>query len=133
MKMKKNMYNKRVSTSDRDESAASSHVNRQHPRRSDDRCVGVVNGQMHPVENWGNGGMLITADERLFSIGQECVFTLKFKLRDEIMEVDHKATVIRKAPGKVALKFESLSNPVQSSFQRVVDDYVSQRFVESQI
>lgn len=118
---------------DREESAASSHVNRQNPRRSDDRCVVVVNGQMHPVENWSNGGMLIIADERLFSIGQECVFTLKFKLRDDIMEVDHKATVLRKAPGKIALKFEELPQPVQTNFQRVVDDYVSQRFVESQI
>ena len=77
--------------------------------------------------------MLITADERLFSIGQDCVFTLKFKLRDEIMEVDHKAKVVRKSPGKIALQFEKLSHPVLSSFQKVVDDYVSQRFVESQI
>jgi hypothetical protein len=131
--MKSNMFKRHVSMLDREESAASSHVNRQNPRRSDDRCVVVVNGQMHPVENWSNGGMLIIADERLFSIGQECVFTLKFKLRDDIMEVDHKATVLRKAPGKIALKFEELPQPVQTNFQRVVDDYVSQRFVESQI
>lgn len=132
-KMKSNMFKKHVSTQDRDEDAALAHVNRQTPRRSDDRCVGVVNGQMHPVENWSNGGMLIIADERLFSIGQECVFTLKFKLRDDIMEVDHKATVIRKAPGKIALQFKQIPQPVQTSFQKVVDDYVAQRFVESQI
>jgi len=131
--MKKNMFKKFVSTLDREESAALSQVKRQHPRRSDDRCVVVVNGQMHPVENWGNGGMQITADERLFSIGQECVFTLKFKLRDDIMEVDHKAKVVRKAPGKIALQFEQLTHPVQNSFQQVVDDYVAQRFVESQM
>jgi len=77
--------------------------------------------------------MLLTADERLFSIGQDCVFTIKFKLREDIIEVDHKATVIRKAPGKIALQFDELPQPVQTNFQRVVDDYVSQRFVESQI
>ncbi len=126
------MFKKFVSTLDREETAASSKVNRQYPRRNDDRCVGVVNGQMHPVENWGNGGMLITADERLFSIGQTCVFTLKFKLRDEIMEVDHKAEVVRKAPGKIALKFETPPHDVMSRFQKVVDDYVAQRFAESQ-
>lgn len=131
--MKSNMFKKHVSTLDREESAASSHVNRQTPRRSDDRCVVVVNGQMHPVDNWSNGGMLLTADERLFSIGQDCVFTIKFKLREDIIEVDHKATVIRKAPGKIALQFDELPQPVQTNFQRVVDDYVSQRFVESQI
>lgn len=127
------MFGKLASSLKQDESSALLHKNRHHPRRGDDRCVGVVNGQMHPVENWCNGGMLITADERLFSIGQECIFTIKFKLRDEIMEVDHKARVIRKTPGKVALLFDPLTSPVQSNFQKVVDDYVSRRFVESQM
>ncbi|MCK5384977.1 MAG: PilZ domain-containing protein [Alphaproteobacteria bacterium] len=127
------MFNKFISALDLEEDAASSKTNREHPRRSDDRCVGVVNGQMHPVENWSKGGMLIAADERLFGIGQDCVFTLKFKLRDKIMEIDHKAKVVRKAPGKIALQFEHLSHAIQTNFQKVVDDYVSQRFVESQI
>lgn len=105
---------------------------RQHARRSDDRCVSIINGQMHPVENWSTGGMLITADERLFGINQECVFTLKFKLRDQIMEIDHKAKVIRKAPNKIALEFLPLSKTAQTSFQKVVDDYVAQRFADSQ-
>ena len=26
------------------------HTKRQHPRRSEDRCVTIINGQMHPVE-----------------------------------------------------------------------------------
>ncbi len=76
--------------------------------------------------------MMIAADERLFAIDQECVFTLKFKLRDEIMEIDHKAKIVRKAPNKIALQFLPLSKAVQTRFQQVVDDYVSQRFAESQ-
>lgn len=105
---------------------------RQYARRSADRCVSIINGQMHPVENWSSGGMLIAADERLFALNQDCVFTLKFKLRDEVMEVDHKAKVVRKAPHKVALQFLPLSKKAQSGFQKVVDDYVAQRFAESQ-
>ncbi len=104
---------------------------RQYSRRADDRCVSVIDGQMHPVENWSNGGLLVTADERLFSIGQDCTFTLKFKLRDKIMEVDHKAKVVRKTPNKVALQFIPLTKKVQSSFQKIVDDYVAGRFAES--
>ncbi len=104
---------------------------RQYTRRSDDRCVSVIDGQMHPVENWSDGGLLVTADERLFAIGQNCTFTLKFKLRDEIMEVDHKAKVVRKSPNKVALQFMPLTKKVQAGFQKIVDDYVTQRFVES--
>ena len=126
------MFGKVISSPGKEDRNTLLQKNRQHARRSDDRCVSIINGQMHPVENWSNGGMLIAADERLFGIDQECVFTLKFKLRDEIMEIDHKAKIVRKAPSKVALQFLPLSKPVQSKFQQVVDDYVAQRFAESQ-
>ena len=126
------MFGRVISSPGKEDRSTLLQKNRQHARRSDDRCVSIINGQMHPVENWSNGGMLISADERLFSIDQECIFTLKFKLRDEIMEIDHKAKVIRKAPSKVALRFLPLNKSVQARFQQVVDDYVSQRFVDSQ-
>ena len=126
------MFGRVISSPGKEERSALLQKNRQHARRSDDRCVSIINGQMHPVENWSNGGMLISADERLFGIDQECTFTLKFKLRDEIIEIDHKAKVIRKAPSKVALRFLPLNKSVQARFQQVVDDYVSQRFVDSQ-
>ncbi len=104
---------------------------RQSPRRKDDRCVSIIDGQMHPVENWSNGGLLVTADERLFAIGQNCKFTLKFKLRDKIVEVDHKATVVRKTPNKVAMQFMPLTKNVSAQFHKIVDDYVTGRFAES--
>ncbi len=126
------MFGRVISSPAKEDRSALLQKNRQYARRSDDRCVSIINGQMHPVENWSNGGMLISADERLFGIDQECTFTLKFKLRDEIMEIDHKAKVIRKAPSKVALRFLPLNKSVQARFQQVVDDYVSQRFVDSQ-
>jgi len=112
--------------------AVVSKKNRRHARRADDRCVSIVNGQMYPVENWSNGGMLVNADERLFGIGQECVFTLKFKLADRMVEIDHKAKVARKAPHKVGFEFLPLSKDAKQGFQKVVDDYVAQKFVESQ-
>ncbi|MGN7437989.1 MAG: PilZ domain-containing protein [Alcanivorax sp.] len=126
------MFGKVISSPGTEDRSALLQKNRQHARRSDDRCVSIINGQMHPVENWSKGGMLISADDRLFGIDQECTFTLKFKLRDEIMEIDHKAKVIRKAPSKVALRFLPLNKSVQARFQQVVDDYVAQRFVDSQ-
>lgn len=114
------------------EAIAAQNTKRKHARRADDRCVTIINGQMYPVENWSEGGMLVTADERIFALDQEYVFTLKFKLRDEIMEIDHKAKVVRKAPSKIALQYEPATKLVTSRFQKVVDDYVSQRFAESQ-
>lgn len=126
------MFNKTISHSQSIDSKAPSHSKRRQPRRYEDRCVVIVNGQMHPVENWSKCGLLMTADERLYGQGQDCMFTLKFKLRDEIIEIDHKAKVVRKAPNKVALDFSPLSRSVQSGFQKVVDDFVAQRFAESQ-
>ena len=126
------MFGNMFSAAKQSETKATGERKRRHPRRADDRCVSVINGQMHPVENWSSGGMMVTADERLFALGQDCIFTIKFKLRDEIMEVDHKAKVVRKAPNKIALQFLPLSKKVQTGFQQVVDDYVSQRFADSQ-
>ena len=111
------MFGNMFSAAKRSETKATGERKRRHPRRVDDRCVSVINGQMHPVENWSSGGMMVTADERLFALGQDCIFTLKFKLRDEIMEVDHKAKVVRKAPNKIALQFLPLSKKVQTGFQ----------------
>lgn len=126
------MLDNTMSSADADYNGAE-HQKRQHPRRAEDRCVTIINGQMHPVENWSSGGMLIAADERVFAIGQDCVFTLKFKLRDQIMEVDHRAKVVRKSPNKVALKYLPLTKAAHSGFQKVVDDFVAQRFAESQL
>ncbi len=126
------MFNKTISHSQSSDRKSPVHSKRRQPRRYEDRCVVVVNGQMHPVENWSKCGLLMTADERLYGKGQDCTFTLKFKLRDEMIEIDHKASVARKAPNKVALEFLPLSKTAQSGFQKVVDDFVAQRFAESQ-
>ncbi len=123
------MFNKSVSSYGNDHQINSK---RKAPRRANDNCVSIINGQMHPVENWSSGGMLIVADDKLFAKDQEYTFTIKFKLRDKIMEIDHKAKVIRKNSNKVALQLSPLTKKVKTNFQKVVDDYVSERFAESQ-
>lgn len=126
------MFGKIVSHPETAPPRSAAHSKRRHARRGDDCCVAVVNGQMHPVENWSVGGFLMTADERLYAIGQNCTVTLKFKLRDEISEIDHSAQIVRKGMNKVALKFQPLPRAVHSAFQKVVDDFVTQNFAQSQ-
>ncbi len=125
------MFKKAVSSYGSDENNQLNNSKRQAPRRANDSCVSIINGQMHPVENWSSAGMLIIADDRLFAKGQEYVFTIKFKLRDQIMEIDHKAKVIRKSPNKVALQLLPLTKKVKTDFQKVVDDFVTEKFIES--
>lgn len=126
------MFNKVISHSESSDQTSPLHSKRKHPRRYEDRCVVIVNGQMHPVENWSKNGLLMTADDRLYGKGQDCMFTMKFKLRDQVIEIDHKAKIARKSSNKVALEFLPLSKDAQSGFQKVVDDFVAQRFAESQ-
>ncbi|HBR68547.1 MAG TPA: pilus assembly protein PilZ [Rhodospirillaceae bacterium] len=106
---------------------------RRHPRRDCDRCVGMIAGKTYPVENWSMGGLQITGDDRMFTPGQTLDVTLKFKLRNNILDVAHKASVIRKGNGKIAFRFQPLTLKVTRSLQQVVDDYVAAQFAQSQL
>lgn len=74
---------------------------RTHLRRGVDCCVAVIHGRTFPVENWSLGGVLLQTDERLFGKEQDIDLTVKFKLRNNIVDISHKGTVVRKTNGKV--------------------------------
>lgn len=106
---------------------------RQFTRRETDRCVSVINGHTYPVENWSMGGLLVYGDSRLFGIDNEMDVTLKFKLRNEVINVLHKARVVRKSREKIAFEFFPLPKDVKRKLQNVVDDVVTGNFVDSQL
>lgn len=114
-------------------SKADARNNREHDRRAGDQCVSIVGGKMYPVRNWSAGGLLIAGDERMFGVDEELDVTLKFKLRDEVLDISHKARIVRKGYGNVALQFAPLSAAVQAGFQKVMDDVLAQSFGESQL
>jgi hypothetical protein len=105
---------------------------RRHERRKVDKCVSVINGKTYPVENWSLGGVLLYTDSKTFAANDEIEITMKFKLRDSIMDITHKARIIRKSMYHVALEFQPLSHQIKKGFQSVVDDFVSQEFAQSQ-
>ncbi len=106
---------------------------RRHPRRHEDRCVVEIAGRTFPVENWSMGGLLLDGDDRVFNLGVDIDFTLKFRVRNAILNVHHRGRILRKGNGRIALRFEPLPTAVRHGFQRVVDDFVAREFVESQI
>jgi hypothetical protein len=105
---------------------------RRFPRRAEDRCVVVVCGQTFPVENWSFGGVLLQGDDRLFGTGQDIDVTLKFKLRNTILDVTHRGQVVRKGNQKIAVRFENLGKSIARCFQQVVDDSAAREFASSQ-
>ena len=104
---------------------------RRHERREQDRCVSVVEGKTYPVENWSQGGVLIFGDTKPFALNSECDVTLKFKLRDEVMDLPHRARVIRKTKDHVAFEFMPLTQQIKKGFQSVIDDYLVAQFADS--
>lgn len=106
---------------------------RRHTRRYADHCVCMIDGKNYPVLNWSIGGVQVTADDRMFAEGQHADVVLKFKIRSTVIEVPHKANVVRKANGKIALQFEPLTRKVRNKFQNIIDDFMASEFANSQM
>lgn len=106
---------------------------REHERREMDSCVGIIDGKAYPIQNWSTGGVLITGDDRQFTVNETKTITLKFKIADRVMDVTHTGRVLRKAKDKLVLQFAPLTGDVNKKFKQVVDDYMAQEFVNSQM
>lgn len=106
---------------------------RASPRRSADNCITVIDGKAYPVHNWSDGGMLIHADDRLFSMNAPVELTMKFRLRDRLMDIAQRGKIVRKSRDRLAIQFEPLNREVREKFKAVIDDYVTREFMESQM
>lgn len=104
---------------------------RKSPRRSADNCISVINGKAYPVHNWSDGGMLVHADDRMFSLSAPVEVTMKFRLSGKIMDIPHRGRIVRKMRDRLAIQFEPLTKDIANKFKQVVDDYVTREFAES--
>jgi hypothetical protein len=104
---------------------------RHSPRRSADNCITVINGKAYPVHNWSDGGMLVHADDRMFSVSAPVEVTMKFRLSGKIMDIAHRGHVVRKMRDRLAIQFEPLNKEISNKFKQVIDDYVVREFAES--
>src|SRR5262245_1658319 len=105
---------------------------RRYARRNVDRCVAMVGDQMYPVDDWSLGGVKIQGDGRMFTDDQQINLTMKFKLRDEVIDIPHRGRVVRKTKESIAFEFTPLPAKLRGLFQQVVDDYVTRQFADSQ-
>lgn len=97
------------------------------------RSVCMIEYTLYPVVDWSMGGVQIAADPRLFLQNQKLHLTLKFKLHRSILKISCRAKVVRKTADRLGLKFESFDKAIHQLFLKVVDDYVSNEFAESQV
>ena len=106
---------------------------REYPRRAADKCIGLINGQAVPVLDWSQGGMRVLGDTRTVNVGQELNVMLKFHMNDELIDVQHKASVVRKSGDFFALKFAPLTNEIKDTFQHIIDNFNADEFATSQV
>jgi hypothetical protein len=105
---------------------------RMYERRNCDTCVTQIDEQVYPVENWSQGGVLLSGDSKFLGQHQVYNLTLKFKLRDRILNITQPARVIRKGGTKTALQFLPLPQDIRNAFHQVIDDWVASNFANSQ-
>lgn len=105
---------------------------RLYERRATDTCVSQIGDAVYPVENWSQGGVLLSGDNKF--LGQHEVYdmTMRFKLRDRVINITQKARVVRRAGMKTALQFLPLTREIRNAFQTVIDDMVTSQFATSQ-
>lgn len=106
---------------------------RLHERRESDSCIGIIDGTSYPIQNWSKGGVLLTGDDRQFSVDDIKDVILRFKLTDRVVDVAHKGRILRKGNDKVVIQFSPLTQQIERQFNNVVDDYMAQEFVNSQM
>lgn len=105
---------------------------RTFPRRDADKCVSVVNGETLPVLDWSPGGVRVFADARTVKIGDEVDVTMKFQLHNELINVNHRAHIVRKARDSFALQFLPLTGEIRNTFNQIIDSFNADDFASSQ-
>ena len=105
---------------------------RQATRRRNDKCVGLIDGRTVPVLDWSTGGVRVFGDPRTIALGQEMDVVLKFQINQAIMNVAHRAKVVRKMRDTYALQFLPLTADVRQNFRHIIDNYNAMEFASSQ-
>lgn len=105
---------------------------RSHQRRQNDKCVGVVNGKTLPVLDWSPGGVRVFADARTVAVGDEVDVTLKFQVQDEMVNIQHRGQIVRKARDSFALQFLPLTADLRQTFNQIIDSFNAADFAASQ-
>lgn len=98
---------------------------RVHERRTCDHCVIEMDGKMFPVKDWSYGGVLLTADNRLFAKNEAMNFKMKFRLPHAVHTIAHRGHVVRKTKDAIAVQFEPLTRDLRFSLQTVVDSAIA--------
>lgn len=106
---------------------------RAHPRRKSDSAVVMIDGKNFVVENWSEGGLLLSGDAKMFSVDQPIETHMKFKVNKDVLEFGQAGRVVRKGTNKFAIQFAELNGDAFTVFKRVIENAVTNEFAASQM
>ena len=86
------------------------------------------------VRDWSMGGVCFDTlpDARLVE-GDKMNITLRFRFPHEVISIRQQARVVRAGKRGVAASFTPLNGDERKKFERVLDSYYAQNFLESQV
>lgn len=105
---------------------------RTHERRTSDSCIAVINGKSYPVQNWSQGGILLTGDPREFDTNEIKDVAMKFKVENQIVDIEHQGRILRKGGNDFVIQFSPLTKDIDKKFQYIIDDDNARQFANSQ-
>ena len=72
------------------------------------------------------------ADSRTVVIGDEVDVTLKFQMQNQLVDINHRAHIVRKGRDSFAVQFLPLTADIRATFNHIIDNFNAADFAASQ-
>lgn len=106
---------------------------RRHVRHEGVHAEVVVADKIYSVRDWSMGGLFFeTPPDSRITTGDQLRFNLRFRLPHETIDIPQSARVVRSVRRGIAAEFAPMTAENRRQFQRVIDGYQAQSFLESQ-
>ena len=87
----------------------------------------------YSVHDWSIGGVAFDAAKANVREGDSVNFVMRFRLPLEVITIHQPGRVVRAISQDIAAAFDPLTDETRRQFERVVDSYNAQGFLESQV
>lgn len=113
---------------------ADAESRRKHIRHTGLQAEVEVANRAYSVRDWSFGGVSFdTLPDARLNEGDRINFTIRFRFPHETVTVQQQGRVVRARKQGVAAEFAPLSQDSRRLFERVIDSYNAQGFLESQV
>lgn len=111
-----------------------SESRRRHIRLPGLQAEVEVANRAYSIRDWSFGGVFFETlpDARLVA-GDQVNMTVRFRFPHETISISHLGRIVRSAKRGIAAEFLPLNVKTRREFQRVLDTFHAQGFVESQV